>query len=108
LPGRVAGYSVLGSLPAPDQLSATYARDADTAALAVVTLDRLPDYAKTPLGQDEWFGQSRCGILDRKDEDRQAACITPLIDGVLTVVGTTAQTAEELSVLANAVVEILP
>ncbi|MDR1265617.1 MAG: hypothetical protein LBK42_08690 [Propionibacteriaceae bacterium] len=108
LPARAGGYSALGQAPVADQLSATYVLDTDAAILAQVALDPTFDYAVTPLGQDQWFGQSRCGVLDRNQDDLQMACITPLVDGVLTVVGVTAQTAEELSQLANAVVSTLP
>ncbi|MDR1807312.1 MAG: hypothetical protein LBR33_05270 [Propionibacteriaceae bacterium] len=109
LPRQVAGYSVLGGLPKAGQLEATYALDTDGTALAVVTLTEDRAHLQTPLVDDAWIGQSRCGVLDELDDDlAQAACITPLVDGVLTVVGTAVQTPEDLAVLANAVAAGLP
>ncbi|MDR0990312.1 MAG: hypothetical protein LBL92_02975 [Propionibacteriaceae bacterium] len=108
LPRQIAGYSVLGSWPTMGQLEATYARDDDPAALAVVALSTDRAQLATPLGEDQWFGQSRCGVLDEVDNVTQAACITPLTDGVMTVVGGSVQTPSDLSQLANAIVETLP
>jgi hypothetical protein len=108
LPRQAAGYTALGSLPAPGQLQATYALDTDTAQLAVVTLSTDSTYGETPLDEGRWFAQSRCGGLDEIDDARQNACLAPLVDGVLTVVGTTVQTPEELAGLANAIVAALP
>jgi len=108
LPRQAAGYTALGSLPAPGQHQATYAFDKDDSRMAVATLWGDPTYQGTPLGGDRWYAQSRCGTLDKIDERTQTACVTPLVDGVLTVVGTTAQTPEELAALANALVAALP
>ena len=108
LPRQAAGYTALGSLPAPGQLQVTYALDSDTAQLAVVTLSTDPAFTATPLTDDHWFDHSRCGGLDQIDDKAQNACVTPLADGVMTVVGTTVQTPEQLAALANAVVAVLP
>jgi hypothetical protein len=108
LPRQASGYSVMGSLPAPGQVTATYALDADTSVLAVVTLSVDRSLEATPLTDDAWYGQSRCGVLeDLGDGLAQPACIAPLTDGLLTVVGTL-QAPADLAQFANAVVAALP
>jgi hypothetical protein len=108
LPRQAAGYSVLGALPVADQTTATYALDADSSALAVVTLWRDDAQARTYLDDSQWYGGARCGVLDELDEVTQAACIAPLADGVLTVVGSAIQTPAELAELAQAILAVLP
>jgi len=108
LPRQAAGYTALGAPPAPGQRQATYALDRDGATLAVATLWDDPTYQGTPLSGDRWFAQSRCGALDKINDQAQNACVTPMVDGTLTVVGTTAQTPEELAALANDLVQRLP
>jgi len=107
LPRQAAGYTALGSLPVAGQLQATYTLDSDNTQLAVVTLASDQSFAATPLGADQWFDHSRCGALDELESATQNACVTPLADGVMTVVGT-AQTPAQLAELANAIVDDLP
>jgi hypothetical protein len=108
LPRQAGGYSVLGNLPASGQLTATYALDTDLAVVAVVTLWQDDAQGATPLTDDQWYGPARCGILDQIDEVQQAACIVPLVDGVMTVVGSATQTPEDLAGLAQAIRDTLP
>jgi hypothetical protein len=110
LPPRAAGYTVLGSFPVSGQLEATYALDTDPAALAVVRLTVDQAVGETTFDDDAWYGPSRCGLFDSSAaaDAQQAGGVVPLVDGILTVVGTTVQSPEELSALATAVYEALP
>jgi hypothetical protein len=105
LPSQVAGYTVLGTFPVSGQTEATYALDADSLALAVVTLTTDLSFGQTTLEDDGWYGASHCGLFDADapEGSQQAMCVTPLVDGVLTVVGSTVQSPVELSALANAI-----
>ncbi|MDR0782589.1 MAG: hypothetical protein LBE83_02370 [Propionibacteriaceae bacterium] len=108
LPAQVAGYSALGSAPVLNQMQATYAKDSKPLELAVVTLDLAGTFRAAKLDDQQWYGPSRCGLLWEGDSDitplpQQVACITPLIDGVMTTVSGGTQTAYELSELANAI-----
>jgi hypothetical protein len=110
LPAQVAGYTALGDFPVTGQTEATYAHDGDPLALAVVTLTTDLVFAETTFEADDWFGASHCGLFDADAEEgeRQAGCVTPLADGVLTVVGSNVQSPDELGHLANAIYESLP
>ena len=108
LPTKVSGYTALGSAPTPTDTSATYAADSNPQNIAVVAFDASGEFGQTPLTDQVWYGMSRCGILWKGDVNQtprvqQAACVTALIDGVMTTVGSGDQTPEELSVLANAI-----
>ncbi|MCL2785102.1 MAG: hypothetical protein FWD55_06660 [Propionibacteriaceae bacterium] len=108
LPEAVAGYTVLGEIPAPGQMTATYGRDAAPLDLAVVTFDPTGEFGQTTLTDQAWYGVTRCGILWKGDsqatpQPTQAACITVLTDGVMTVVSGGEQTPADLSILANAI-----
>jgi hypothetical protein len=108
LPNRVAGYTAQGQAPVAGQSEVTYASDADSFQLAVVTLGVDQSYAKTELTNSSWYGLSRCGVLwtgSSKVTPRptQAACITHLVDGLMTSVSGGNQSPSELADLANAI-----
>ncbi|MDR1213215.1 MAG: hypothetical protein LBK54_03870 [Propionibacteriaceae bacterium] len=101
LPSRVAGFSALGPTPAPGLLSVTYTRDTAPFDLVVVTLTGSSDQRDTGLGDSAWYGVSRCGWLDRSAH--QAACVSALLDGLMTSVGAGEIDPPELAGLANAI-----
>jgi len=112
LPAKVAGYTALGSTPVAQQMSVTYARDIEHKDLAVVTFDPSGDLGKAVLTNQQWYGVSRCGIMwqgDPKQTPRptQAACVTVLVDGVMTTVSGGTQTPDDLAELANAIYKTL-
>ena len=113
LPTEIGGYSVLGSAPATNQLSTTYARDAKPLDLAVVTFHPAPsEYRSLSLADQQWYGWSRCGILWEGDANvtpkpEQSACITLFVDGVMTIVSGGEQTTKDLAQFANAIYEQL-
>lgn len=112
LPWRVAGYTALGPTPSPSQMSVTYARDAQSLDLAVVTFDPTGDYGQVDLSNQQWYGPSRCGILWTGDAQttpapQQSACVTVLTDGVMTTVSGGQQTPADLADLANAIYDLL-
>ena len=112
LPGSVAGYTVMGSAPTADQLTATYSRDAQPLDLVVVTLDPSGESGRVKLSGQQWYGTSRCGVLWTGDpkatpQPQQVACVTVLTDGVMAMVSGGDQTAEDLAALATAMSEML-
>jgi hypothetical protein len=112
LPRQVDGYTALGGAPAIGQTITTYARDSQPLDLAVVTYDAEGTSGETELAKQQWYGASRCGVLWTSDSNStpaptQVACITPLVDGVMTVVSGGAQTVEDMAGLANAISDSL-
>jgi hypothetical protein len=113
LPAKAAGYSALGDKPVAQQTTATYGQDLVPLNIAVVTFyPASAGMGTTQLGGQQWYGTSRCGTLwtgDSKATPRptQSACITSLLDGVMTTVSGGTQTPEELSRLANAISDVL-
>ncbi|MCL2735285.1 MAG: hypothetical protein FWD75_01475 [Propionibacteriaceae bacterium] len=112
LPQKVAGYTALGPAPTLQQMTATYARDAQPLDLAVVTFDTTGDFGTTTLTKQQWYGASRCGLLWQSDAKvtptpTQVACITVLTDGVMTTVSGGQQTPQDMASLANAIYEVL-
>jgi hypothetical protein len=102
----------LGGSPGAGLAPTTYARDSQPLDLAVVTYDASGASGVTELTKQQWYGASRCGVLWTSDSNStpaptQVACITPLADGVMTVVSGGAQTVEDLAGLANAVYDAL-
>ncbi|MDR1450194.1 MAG: hypothetical protein LBI84_08365 [Propionibacteriaceae bacterium] len=110
LPAQAAGYTALGDFPVSGQTEATYVLNSDPFALAVVTVTDDPEVGETTFDADGWFGASHCGLFDAgaSEDSQQAGCVVPLVDGFLTVVGSNAQSPEQLSELANALYEALP
>jgi len=112
LPAKVGGYTALGSIPAPQQMSVTYARDTKPDDLAVVTFDPTGEFGQVSLSNQQWYGLSRCGILWKGDakqtpQPTQVACVTVLTDGVMTTVSGDEQTPDDLAGLANAIYKTL-
>jgi len=108
LPSAVAGYTAYGATPTADTTQVTYRLDSNPLDLAVVSFDPTGEFGKTTLSDQSWYGESRCGALWKGDSNTtprpiQAACITVLTDGVMTVVAAGDQTPAELAVLANAI-----
>ena len=112
LPAKAAGYTALGPTPAPKQMTATYARDAQPLDLAVVSFDPTGEFGTMTLSNQQWYEASRCGIMWKGDANQtpqptQAACVTVLTDGVMTTVSGGDQTPEDLADLANAIYKSL-
>jgi len=112
LPDSVGGYTAMGKPPKAEQLTATYVNDNQPLDLVVVTLDPSGEYGLVELGDQQWYGTSRCGILWKGDpkstpRTQQVACITPLIDGVMTLVSGGTQSVEDIAQLATAMTETL-
>jgi hypothetical protein len=106
-PKTTAGYTLLGGEPTSGQVSATYARDTAPLDLAVATFDPTGEFGQTKLSGQQWYGASRCGTIWEGDssvtpQPIQAACITVLLDGVMTTVAGGDQTPSDLAALANA------
>ena len=109
LPASVAGYTVLGAAPVAGQLEATYTRNSVPLDLAVVTFDPTGEYGKTELGDQQWYGTSRCGALGRADagKTQQWACVTVLTDGVMTTLSGGNQMVSDMVQLAEAIHAVL-
>jgi len=112
LPDKVAGYTALGTTPTPDQMSVTYASDANPLDLAVVSFDPTGDFGKVSFSNQQWYGLSRCGTMWKGDakqtpQPTQSACVTVLTDGVMATVSGGDQTPDALAELANAIYKIL-
>ena len=112
LPGKIAGYTALGAAPVAQQMSATYARDTQPLDLVVVTFDPSGDFGTVSLSNQQWYGVSRCGIMWKGDakqtpQPTQSACVTVLVDGVMTTVSGGEQTPDDLAGLANAIYKTL-
>ncbi|MDR1386661.1 MAG: hypothetical protein LBJ44_03530 [Propionibacteriaceae bacterium] len=103
LPLKVAGFSALGATPGPAQDSVTYTRDTNPFDLVVVTLSADLDQTEVQLSEAVWYGVSRCGWLDRSAQ--QSACVSVLLDGLMTAVGSGEVDPPGLANLANAILD---